>query len=79
MKSAAPTRCDRLGQLIVETEVRITRLTSLIVELTERGQDPSRAEDLVRQFQELIDTWLEWRLELRLIEEPSAFKPMDWA
>lgn len=60
---AKPTRRDRLDQLIVEAEGRISRLTLLIAEVTERGHDASRAEDMVRQFEGLIVTWNEWRLK----------------
>jgi hypothetical protein len=59
-----PTRCERLDQLIVDAEVRISRLTLLLAELTERGHETSRAEDLVSKFEELIGTWNEWRLKL---------------
>ncbi|WP_242098151.1 hypothetical protein [Sphingomonas sp. CROZ-RG-20F-R02-07] len=65
----APTRRDRLYQLIVEAEGRISRLTFLIAEVTERGHDPSRAEDMVRQFEALIATWNEWRL--REVSSPT--------
>lgn len=58
-----PTRRDRLDQLIVQAEMRISRLTVLIVTMKERGQDASRAEDLVHQFEALIGTWNEWRVK----------------
>ena len=58
-----PTRRDRVDQLIVEAEVRNGRLTLLIAELTERGLDASRAEDLVCKFEELIGSWNESRLK----------------
>lgn len=63
IEPVARTHRDRIDQLIVEGEGRVSRLTILIAELTERGHDASRAEDLVRHFEELIVSWNEWRLK----------------
>lgn len=71
----APTRRDRLDQLIVNGEERISRLRFLIAEITERGQDASRAEALVRQFEDRVASWNEWRLWDR---SSSRLRPVSY-
>lgn len=56
----------RIEQRIVEGEMRVTRIVTIIDQLAHSGHDPRHTEDLLHRFEEVLEVWMARRKAIML-------------